>query len=126
MAGWQRERETGAAVGGILGPDAAVVCLHDAFGDGQAQARAAGGAAARLLAAVEALEDVREVGRRDSLARVAHLNPDLGSGRPRLDRHTAAGRRVRDGLQPPAATVRSSSPKAATIAGTGQPKASKV
>ena len=42
----QHERETGAAAGRILGPDAAAVRFHDALCDGQTQARAAGSAAA--------------------------------------------------------------------------------
>src|ERR671932_2848320 len=75
-------------------PDPAAMRLHNALADSQAQAGAAVLARARFLAAIEALEDVRQVGRRDALARVPHL--DTHGGPPAVDRnlHTTSPGRV--------------------------------
>src|SRR5689334_12370959 len=56
------------------GPDLATVGLYDPAGDRQPQPRAAGGARARFLAAVEMLEDVRQVLGRDPLAGVPYFH----------------------------------------------------
>src|SRR3954447_25222153 len=52
------EGEGGALVGGALGLDGAAVHFYQAFGDGEAEARATGGAGAGLVGPVEAVENV--------------------------------------------------------------------
>ncbi len=70
---------------GPRGPrgEGAVLALDDVGGDGQAETRAAGFARARLIDAVEALEDAAAVGLRDADAVVRDLHPDP---RPRCRR----------------------------------------
>src|SRR5205085_2206560 len=75
----QSEPDAGAALLGALDPDAAAVRLDDPLRDRQPQPGAAGGPRPRFLAAVEALEDPRQIGGGDPLARVGDLdqNPVL-------------------------------------------------
>ena len=57
----KREVESGAGAELAFRPDAAPMGLHDVLHDGQAQAGAAGLARARLVDAIEALEDALQV-----------------------------------------------------------------
>ena len=56
------EYEAGAAPRRALHRDIAAMCTQDAARDGQPEPRAAGGATARLLAAIETLEDALALG----------------------------------------------------------------
>ncbi len=72
--------------------------LDDGFGNGQAQAGATGGPAARLLAAVETLEDVRQVCGCDALPSVGHVDLHAAVGGPGVHGDCSALRRVSHGV----------------------------
>mgnify|MGYP007037158779 CR=1 FL=1 len=66
----QRDGHAGADALAGDGRDFAGVFVDDPFGDGEAEAAAAGGFAAQVLTAVKAVEDAGELGGRDAHARV--------------------------------------------------------
>src|SRR5688572_11164173 len=71
----QGEREGGASARPVAGrPDLATVGLDEGLADRQADAVAADGARARPIYPVETLEEVRQVLRGDTHARVADLD----------------------------------------------------
>ena len=73
----EREDEGGAGRRGAFGPDAAAVGFDQLLDDGQAEAGAAGGAGARIVDAVEAFEDEREMFGRDAGAAILHADFDF-------------------------------------------------
>jgi hypothetical protein len=70
----QRDRERGPGPHAALDHDPAAVHLHDGTDDRQAQAAAAASGLVGARAAVEAVEDVRQLGRVDADAGVDDLD----------------------------------------------------
>ena len=80
--GGQADGEGGAGARSVAaGREATAVGLDEGAADGEADAAAARRPAASGVGAVEALEDVAEVLRRDALARVPHLDLDPSAAR---------------------------------------------
>ena len=77
-----------------LGPDPATAGLDELLDDREADAGTAARPVARLLDAIEALEDAVEVGRRDAVAGVRDRDEEIGWSTFGTDRDGAAGRRV--------------------------------
>src|SRR2546428_13188011 len=73
-----------------LDTDASTTELDELFHDRETDARAATRSIARLLDSVEALEHVRQVGRRDALTGVAHRHADILADALSCERHEAA------------------------------------
>ena len=71
----QRQREPDSrSYARILQADFAVMCENKRSGDGQAQASATSSPGAGAVGAIEAIEDVRLLCRRDAGARIPHRN----------------------------------------------------
>ena len=86
LAGGESEGEDRSPLAPIRRLDRAAVGLHDLLRDGQAEAVAA---ASRRARAVEALEEVREVGVADPSPRIRDLEKCLSVGYTRTDRDAA-------------------------------------
>src|SRR5579864_4812057 len=76
----QSEQEGAAVVEVAFGADGAGVGAHDVFGDGQAEAGAAGFAGAGFIDAVEAFEEAGQMLGGDSSAEIAHVEFDAAFG----------------------------------------------
>ena len=76
--------------------DRAAVHVHDRADDREPEPAPAAARLVRPRAAVEALEDVRQLGRLDADARVGHLDPRPVRRRRHVDRDRAAARRELD------------------------------
>src|SRR5262245_2176307 len=74
---WQIDRERAAMAGCALDADMAAVGLDDLADHAQPQAAAVDLRGDRVLAAIERLEDMREIGRRDAHAAILHGDGDL-------------------------------------------------
>src|SRR4029453_14485184 len=75
----QYDAERGAAARPGADRDLAPLCLCQVFNDREAEPRAAEVAGARLVDAVETLEDARQVLGRDADPLVLHLEPHLAA-----------------------------------------------
>src|SRR6185503_5717088 len=88
--------ERRAARGLALDSDAPAMCFSDPAPDREPEPRAAVSARSRAVHAVEAVEDVRQVLRRDADAGVADSADDGTLLRAHRDRQRTAGGRVLD------------------------------
>ncbi len=94
----QGKAEFGALAWDTLHADRAAVSFHDALGDRQSQARAAGGLVAGFLAAVEAVEDVRQVGGGNTLTAILDGDVDGLPIRFGLDENVASAGGMAEGI----------------------------
>src|SRR5690242_6077392 len=94
------DRERGAPPRAADHVDLAAVRLGDPLADGETEAGAGPlpGAGARRVGAPEAVEDVREITRRDADARVGDAQGHATVGGTELHAHAAAGGRVLYGV----------------------------
>src|SRR3990170_1299136 len=92
------EAEAGARASEVLGPDLAAVGFDDSLGDGQAEAGAASAAVARFLAAVEAVEDPRQVVVGNAVTAVEHVDPDAAWQLLDAEQDRPTGGGVADGV----------------------------
>src|SRR4051812_18648555 len=90
------KREQGAAIARPIDSDAAAVGDGDLFHDGQAEAAAAN--AIGPAAAVERLEEVRQIARGDAGPAIFNGDYDVPIIRGRAYAHPFAGRAVTDGV----------------------------
>src|SRR5205823_4373008 len=100
-----------------LGPDAPAVRLDDGAADGEAQSGATDRARTVGVDAVEALEDLPELLRRDAQPLVAHADQDLTALLADVQAHRAAIRRV---LQRVVQQVEQHLPQPQTVAVNGR------
>ena len=90
----QKEDHASAAGDPVFSPDAAAMRLDNAPGNRQSQPRAAGCPAARLLAAIELLEHVRQIGRGKARPVVLDGNHHAFALPAGANRHGPTGQRV--------------------------------
>ena len=95
LRGRQHHLDPRARAGGADNGDAAAMRLGDRLADSQAEPRPALAPRAAGVDAVEAVEDMGQVLRRDPFAAVSHPEMDLAIPRLATDGHTASRRSVR-------------------------------
>ena len=81
-----------------FGTDGATVGQHDVFGDGEAEAGAAGFAGASFVDAIEALEETRKVLRGNAGAEIPHTEFDRARNRAGSEDDASAGSTVLQGI----------------------------
>src|SRR4051812_23929487 len=91
---WQRDDKSRAALGAIFGDDRSAEQFHEVLGDRQSQAGAAGIPCARLVDAVEALEDAQQVFLGNAGPLVRYGNRRAANGTSDVDADRRAFRRV--------------------------------
>jgi len=95
---WQHEGEHAALAHGALHGDVAAVRLGDPARDSQPQPRAATPSCARLVQAVEPLEDALQILGRNARPRIAHGQPRPCAVHVERELNAPARRRVGDGV----------------------------